>query len=169
MKKLLASAKSIPRRTEITSMATVGKSDGDKPHFMVQVNPDAKRIGNPYLKYYDANNYLKADRVIRLGLTDLKAFDHSSERGIKFWKVNKEDLRVLDAFLSEKSKDFPAYTYWQMALYHWNNEYGFISNTDAYPTNIDAYMAGYYDTAENLNHKSYVPSTQEQQTYTNLI
>jgi hypothetical protein len=169
MKKLLASAKSTRYSTEITSMATVGKSDGDKPHFMVQVNPDPKRVGDPYLKYYDANNYRKADRVIRLGLKDLKAFDHSNERGIKQWNVSKDDLRVLDAFLNEKNKDFPAYTNWQVALYHWNNEYGFISNTDEYSTNIEAFIAGYYDTDENIAEPSYVPSTQEQHKYVDLL
>lgn len=153
----------------IMSMAQIGRSrDTDKIGFCVYVNPDSGRKGNPYFKFYNAGGYNKADKIVRLGIKRFEVIKHSD--GFKFWDVTKRELKVLDIFLSRKSKDYPKYTNWEVTLYQWNKEALFITDApDEYDSNIDAFFAGYYDTEENLSEPSYIPSTQEQILYAEEI
>ena len=152
---------------DIFCMAKIGSSI--KPAFCVWVNPDSGRVGDPYLKYYNAQNYTEAESVIRLGLKEAKLIYHNDDK--KRWKVTKEQLKQLDTFLSSKSAEYRRYTNWQTTIYHWNYEYGFLDSEypDRYDTIIDAYMDGYFDTNDNLSNPSYIPSYQKQPSYADLL
>lgn len=153
----------------IMSMSQIGRSrDSDKFSYCVYVNPDPGRRGNPYLKFYNASNYSKADKVIRLGMKKFEIIRHSD--GLKFWDVNRQELKMLDAFLSRTAKENPKYTNWQYAIYQWNREALFITDApDEYASNIDAFFDGFYDTEENLSEPSYIPSFQERIIYADKI
>ncbi len=152
---------------DIFCMAKIGSSE--KPSFCVWVNPDPGRVGDPYLKYYNAQNYTKAESVIRLGLKETKFIYHND--GKQSWKVTKKELKQLDDFLSKKSRKFVGVTNWQVTIYHWNYEYGLIDEDfpDKYASMIDAFVDGYFDTKENLSEPSYVPSNQKQPEYASLL
>ena len=152
---------------DIFCMVKIGSSM--RPAFCVWVAPDPGRAGDPYLKYYDAQNYTQAGSVVRLGLKEAKFIFHHG--GKKHWKVTKEDLQQLDRFLSAKSAEYRRYTNWQTTIYHWNYEYGFLAPEypDSYDTLIDAYMDGYFDTKDDLSDPAYIPSDQEQPSYADLL
>ena len=152
---------------DIFCMAKIGQSA--KPAFCVCVNPDAGRVGEPYLKYYNSQNYNKADAVIRLGLKEPKFIYHKD--GKNQWEVTRKELKQLDEFMTKKSAKYRRYTNWEVTLYHWNYEYGFLDADypDDYETDIDAFFDGYYDTEENLSEPSYLPSYQERIVYADMI
>ncbi|MCM1226185.1 MAG: hypothetical protein NC320_02010 [Clostridium sp.] len=152
---------------DIFCMAKIGQSA--KPAFCVCVNPDAGRVGEPYLKYYNAQNYNKAEAVIRLGLKEPKFIYHKD--GKKQWNVTKRELKQLNEFMSKKSIDDKPYTNWQSTLYHWNYEYGFLDSDypEEYDRRIDAFFDGFYDTKENLAEPSYLPSCHEQILYADMM
>lgn len=152
---------------DIFCMAKIGHST--KPAFCVCVNPDAGRVGDPYLKYYNAQNCSKAKSVIRLGLKEPKLIHHKD--GKLDWDVNKKELKQLDTFLSSNSKTYRGYTNWQVTIYHWNYEYGLLDEDypEEYNSLIDAYFNGYYDTPDNISEPSYIPSYQKQIFYSDSI
>lgn len=45
-------------------MATVHRDMNE--NISIAVNPDSKKIGDPYFKFYDSTDYTKAKRVIRI-------------------------------------------------------------------------------------------------------
>lgn len=153
----------------ILSMARIGAAnERDKFNFCVYVNPDSKRNGNPYFKFYDSKSYSTAKKVVRLGIKKFEIIKHND--GFTFWDISKNEAKVLDAFLSRKSKSDARCTNWEYTIYHWNNESGFITDSpDEYTDNIEAFLDGYYDNAENLKFASYIPSYQKQIIYADEI
>lgn len=156
-------------REPIESMSQIGRNGSeDKSEYCVYVNPDQSRTGDPYLKYYNARSYSKADKVIRLGMKKFEIIHHSD--GLRFWDVTRKELKTLDNFLSGRSKIFSPYTNWQVALYLWNYESDLFTDIpDKYNTIIEAFFDGYFDTEENLNKPNYLPSFQKQILYADEI
>ena len=79
--------------------------------------------------------------------------------------------QALDKFMSRKSRKYSGYTNRQAAIYDWNYEYGFISQSPEtlYDSDIDAFFDGYYDTKDNLSEPSYIPSNQTRIVYADYV
>lgn len=150
----------------IECMATIGKSVDD--NFCVTVNPDQKRSGVCYLKYFNSSSYTSADKVIRVSLLEPRVIFHKNRDGKKTWRINSKDKKNLVEFLKRNSKDWVGTDNWHSVLYHWNNELGLIDDVvpEEFNSAIEAFVAGYFDTKENLSHPSYVPSYLEMPDYT---
>lgn len=101
----------------------------------------------------------------------MKKFEKiKSSDGFEYWDIGRREVKVLDDFMSRKSRDYPNYTNWEVTMYLWNRESFFIDNApDECASNIDAYFDGYYDIDENLSHASYIPSEQSQIFYAELV
>lgn len=136
---------------EFTEMATVGTSEELK--LRVQVNPVREKIGNPYLKVFNAMYPKKNEtKVARLHFIDSGMEYHSDS--FLDWVITNADLKKIVQFFNSSHHDFSEYTNWQVACYLWNFEYGII------PESKDDYFAGKYDET-NMNNSSYVRSNQE--------
>lgn len=151
----------------IFGMATVGRHE--KPNFLIAVNPDANRAGICYFKYYDSNEYSSAEHVTRLNFRKPEKVKHQNHDGKTEWQLNAKDRKDLCNYLDELSDEirYVAVTNWQVALYHWNHEYGLINESypDEYKSRIEAFISGFYDTDENVHNPSYVASTLERPDY----
>ena len=161
--------KYIKNTEAIYCMATVGRNLSQ--NFTVAVNPDSKHIGLCYLKYYNSNNYKKADKVIRLNLKKPEKIYHTNFDGKENWEINSQERKMLCQFLDSQSKQFPEFTYWQLTLYHWNNEYGFLLSDypDAFANHIEAFISGFYDDLDESMHPSYMFSGTARPDYMNLL
>lgn len=151
----------------IFAMATIGRHT--KPNFTIAVNPDIHRIGECYLKYYNSDSYEKATRVARISLLGPYTIIHKNKDDKKNWKLDHDDKNQLDKYLREKSRQagFLGATNWDMTLYHWNDEFGFLSEdySKDYDSDIEAFLSGFYDTKENCRNRSYMPSYSIQPNY----
>ena len=153
----------------VFSMATVGRSE--KQNFSVAVNPSATYSGTCYLKYYNHKNYKKAAAVARLNLRVPEKVYHTNRDGKKEWQLNSSDRKNLMQFLTSHSMEFNFATYWQLVLYHWNNECDLLESQypDAFSNHIEAFISGFYDTKENLSNIDYMPSYSICPDYTSVI
>ena len=159
------------RDTEaIFGMARVGSVD-TKPSLTVAVNPDTNRIGDPYLKCYNASRYDTADCVTRLSFYAPKKVFHRNRDGKKEWILNSDDKDAICEFLDSPSKDYSndKITYWLVSLYSWNNECSLLNGEfpEQYSTKIEAFIDGFYD-KENRDNPNYVPSTTLRPDYTQV-
>lgn len=147
----------------------IGKSDdSDDIEYCVCINSNPIRYYRPYLKFYNAKEFYRAEKVIRLGLKQPEVVLQTDE--LEFWNVTKNELRLLDKFLAQKSKIFSVYSNWQTALFIWNSENLFFTDfPKEYPSITDAYFDGFYDTEENLKKPHYLPSFQKQIFYADEI
>jgi hypothetical protein len=116
----------------VNEMATVG--DDQNSNISVRVNPDVGR-NDAYIKVYDDVSFTASSKVIRLAFKELKAFDHRD--GKEFWEIYqnkyKTQLKALVKFLKAKpkSKKWGSFdTNWDLAIFLWNNECGFLSHKD---------------------------------------
>ena len=154
----------------IFTMTTVGRNrDLD---FSVAVNPSTTRIGECYLKYYNAESYRKATAVARLNLRKPEKVYHRNIDNLEEWELNAHDRRNLCRFLDSYSTSFKAtkVTYWQLVLYNWDNEWGFLEDDypDVFSTHVEAFISGFYDIEENLQNPSYMSSTSQRPDYTKV-
>ena len=129
-------------------MSTVGLQN--KPPLIVEINPDRRRVGNPYFKVYNMASYKKATHIARMHFLDTGMEYHRD--AYKDWRLNSKDIKNIKEFLSNPHDDYPEYTNWQMACWLWNQEYGFIG-----PNNRRRFMNGKFDD-QFKDHPSYVPS-----------
>ena len=142
----------------ISCMSKVGHSE--KPAFMVGVYESGSHVGEPYLKIYDSARHSSAERVTRLSLRDGHRIIHANLDGKSEWNIDSKTLKALEAFLDKQSRNYAGYTNWQVLLFLWNYETSIIASApdDLYDTDIEAFVSGYYDTEENINNPSYMPS-----------
>lgn len=135
-------------------MATIGTTHSPM-NLKVQINPDPRRIGNPYFKVFSTELPKEGEtKVARLHFFDTGMEYH---RDIYLdWVLRKSEIKNIREFLQRPHYLKPEYTNWQMACWLWNMEYGFI-----FPQFIDDYMAGLYDDkfVNDRRYPSYVPST----------
>lgn len=152
----------------ILGMSTVAYTED--PQQCVLVNPDSRRRGDPYFKYLDASSYMKATRLARISFLAPKLISHSNPRGMRRWKLNSRECRQLQNFLKSKDMSCPALTVYESAKFCWNKEWQFIGQVtpEGYTSREAAYLDGYYDNQDNLQHPSYLPSTLKQPDYTKL-
>lgn len=131
-------------------MATVHRDMTE--NISIAVNPDSKKIGDPYFKFYDSTDYTKAKRVISIFFTKPGYTKHSD--GKKLCVLNHDDKKLLVKTLKSISKKYKAcgFTVWDAAKYDWNYEYLKI---DIEP---DEFISGSYDELYK-DVPSYVPST----------
>ena len=146
----------------ISCMSKLGSSN--RPAFMVGVYEDGSHVGEPYLKIYNNPIYSKSKEVTRLSLLDGHRIIHKNCDGRKEWNIDNSTLRALDSFLKQPSSLNSKYTNWQALLYLWNYETSIICDpTPApYDSMLSAFVAGYFDTPENLNNSTYMKSDAKQ-------
>ena len=146
---------------DIFCMATVGKHE--HPNFMVAVNPDTKRVGTCYFKYYNNKDYESSDRVARIDFRSPTLIHHKNRDGKKPWRLNAKDIKNLIDYLPKQSDQYRniKVNNWQFALYSWNNECGLLGYNfpQIYNSVLEAFLDGFYDTDINLSNPSYVAST----------
>lgn len=145
----------------ISCMSKLG--DSDKPAFMVGVYEDGSHVGEPYLKIYNNPRYTKSTMVTRLSLIDGHRIIHKNYDGRQEWDIDNKTLKSLDIFLEKPSNQDTEYSNWQALLYLWNVETSIIcgSTPKPYRSMLAAFVAGYYDTEENLSDPNYMPSYAE--------
>ena len=142
-----------PEYNVVTEMATVAISE--ELSLRIEVHPDRNRRGNPYFKVLNTPAYRKGlSKVCRLHFMDSEMEYHTGD-GMLDWKINNRDIKNIKDFMRSFNKREKKYTNWQMACYLWNLEYNFFTDDDP-----DKYFSGIWD-ADNKDHPSYVPSTQE--------
>ena len=73
----------------LDEMATIYKSL--EYGILVAVNPDSKRSGNPYFKFYNNVNYNKATKVIRILFNKADYVVHRDK--IELWKLNLKRIQ----------------------------------------------------------------------------
>lgn len=103
----------------LEEMATIYKSK--EYGVLVAVNPDSRRIGIPYFKFYNNSNYNKADSIIRILFTKPDYIIHKD--GKKLWKLNSSDKKLLMEIMNEESKQYKGFSNWEAAKFNWNYEY----------------------------------------------
>lgn len=160
----------IKRSEDIFGMATIGRHI--QPNFTVAVNPDGNRVGNCYFKYYNRENYNIATHVTRLNLRKPNKIIHKNRDGKKEWQLNSIDKKAICQYLDQTSRygvQFGA-TNWDYTLYSWNNELGLLEAEfpEEYSSPFEAFVNGFYDTEDNMNNPSYVPSTLKRPDYTQI-
>lgn len=141
----------------LDEMATIFKSK--EYGICVAVNPDSKRKGIPYFKFYNSSDFNNADSVIRILFTKPDYVYHKDSK--KLWKLDTKDKRLLVSVLKKESVRYKGYTNWQVAMYDWNYEYleEMIS--------IEEYFNGEYD-EQYKNVIGYIPSNLKMPDYTKL-
>jgi hypothetical protein len=117
-----------------TEMATVGRVQDPKGNFIVVVTPDSGQ-NDSYIKVLNSDSYTKADKIIRLAFTKEEYYDHKGD-GKELWKISNSDIRRVTKWLRSTSKTKIEHgslvfdTNWKQAIYHWNNECGFLNHPD---------------------------------------
>lgn len=151
----------------INAMATVGRHF--KPNFIIVVTPDTNRHGICYFKYLDSDSYASAEHIARINIREASRVYHTDNTGKQEWNLNSKDKKVLCNYLLDESK-YRGVTNWQLLLYHWNNEHGFLERNygKTYDSPINAFVDGFYDTEENVADPNYVASYLEMPDYTQL-
>ena len=160
MKKYVRNIGNLAHLEPIESMARIGVDSDSNPQSVYYVNPDSNRVGDPYFKVYDSTSVTKSRRVARISFLEPVYIIHSDEGGKEPWILNSSEKKSLMKFLDKPSK-FSGLSNFQYTMYQWNNEYGFLDETDGleqYDNPVDAYIHGFYDTESNLKHPSYLPS-----------
>jgi hypothetical protein len=125
----------------------------------VSVNPDSKRSGNPYFKFYNSSDYLSATKIIRIMFNKPDYIIHNN--GKELWKLNSKEKKLLMDVLHMPSKRYRGRTNWEAAKFDWNYEY--LEEM----IDIDEYFNGDYDELYK-NNPGYVNSTLSIPNYTNL-
>jgi hypothetical protein len=110
-------------------MATVGADLGN--NFLVIVTPDTN-WADAYLKVCNHQRYTSSTKIIRLAFKKEEAYIHKGD-GKQLWRLTNSDVKMITKFLKSKPKGKYAEiapTYWGLAIYHWNNECGFLNDKD---------------------------------------
>ena len=141
----------------LDEMATIYKNR--EYGILVAVNPDSKRSGNPYFKFYNNVSYDKATKVVRI-LFNYPDYVLHKDR-MELWKLNSKEKKLLIKILKEESDMYDGYTNWDIAKYEWSLEY--LEE----PLNMAKYFKGEYDTIYK-NNPGYIPSTLKMPDYTKL-
>ena len=130
----------------LDEMATVYRSS--KYCVQVAVNPDSKRKGNPYFKFYNAVSRDKATKVIRILFRKPDYVIHTDSK--KIWKLNSSDKKLLMKILNEPSSYYKNVNTWNAAKFDWNRE---SLEENFY---IEDYLNGEYDNKfkDNINYLS---------------
>lgn len=142
---------------EILAMATVGRHF--KPNFTVVVTPDTSRQGVCYFKYLDSESYRTAESIAGVNIRKPERIYHKDATGKQEWQLSHKDKKALCKFLDSNSK-YKGATNWDLVLYHWNNENGFLEEDygDRYSSPVEAFVDGFFDSEDNVADPSYVPS-----------
>ncbi len=165
MKRYIKNVEDLSYLEPIESMSQIGSDETAK--MVYYVNPDTNRRGDPYFKVYDNILRSKARTMTRISFLEPKYVIHKPDRGMKSWKLNKSEIKSMIKYLNKRSALFKI-TNWQYAMYMWNLEFSFFSkgfDENKYDNSVIAYVKGYYDVEENLNHPSYLPSYLEMPDY----
>ena len=141
----------------LDEMSTIYKSK--EYGICVAVNPDSKRSGNAYFKYFNNSDFNKATKVIRILFKDIDYVVHKD--GKQLWKINTKEKKLLIEILKKESNRYKGYTNWDAAKFDWNYEY-LEEMIDS-----DLYFNGYYDEMYKDN-PGYVPSTLKMPDYSRL-
>lgn len=153
----------------IECMASIGTIRNPKM-MKVQVNPDPSRIGTPYFKVYMGKNAVEADSVARICFESAEYVSHRDSYGCKPCTLNRKERDALISFMrSPRSFGSRESDNWNLAKYHWNDEYGFFDMVDVPDGGYDTdyhYLNGYYD--DVIDHPSYLPSTLVMPDYSEL-
>ena len=152
----------------IESMSRIGL-DKDA-NMLYYVNPDLNRVGEPYFKVYDSITHPKATHIARISFLEPKYIVHRDEAGKQPWKLSSSEKRKLIKYLDSRSGFFKM-TFFQYAMYLWNNEFGFFDSIQL-PEDLDnamvAYAAGFYDDTSVASHPSYLRSNLLRPDYSKL-
>ena len=148
----------------IECMATVFH----EPTMSIRVNPDGKRRGEPYFKVYDREKFTVSNKCCRVSFRKAQYIYHKDSK--PFWNMNGAERKKLIQVLQAPDRDLGMASVWMAAKYHWNNEYGLLSEAfpEIYGTRADAYQNGFYDTDERRRHPSYLPSDLDMPDYTKM-
>ena len=103
----------------LEEMATIYKSK--EYGIGVAVNPDSRRSGNSYFKFYNNPELPKATKIIRILFKNPDYIIHHDEK--QLWKLNSKEKKLLIKVLKEESVRYDGYTNWDIAKYDWNCEY----------------------------------------------
>lgn len=141
----------------LDEMATIYKSK--EYGILVAVNPDSKRSGLPYFKFFNSYDFNKATHVIRIMFKDTDYVVHNDSK--KLWKLNTQDKKLLVKIMNQESKRYKGYTNWDAAKFDWNYEY--LEEM----LDIDSYFNGEYDDVYESN-PGYIPSTLKMPDYTKI-
>ena len=125
----------------------------------VAVNPDSKRSGNPYFKFYNNVSYSSATKVVRVLFKKPDFVVHKDRMDL--WKLNTKEKKILIEILKKESDMYDGYTNWDIAKYQWSIEYLEES------LNICKYFNGEYDDIYK-NNPGYLPSTLKMPDYTKI-
>ena len=162
--------KSITDTTELEPIVSMSKVGLDsKENMLYYVNPDINRVGEPYFKVYDSISHKKATHIARISFLEPRYILHKDETGKQPWKLSSSEKKKMLNYLN-KSSGFFKMSFFQYAMYLWNNEYGFFDDKslEEYENPMIAYAKGIYDIEENIHHPSYLPSYLEIPDYTKL-
>ena len=168
MKRYIKSVDDANELEPIVSMSRIGLDS--KETMLYYVNPDTNRAGEPYFKVYDNISHNKATHIARISFLEPRYIRHRDEAGKQPWKLSSSEKKKMLNYLKGSSGFFKM-TFFQYAMYLWNNEYGFFDGVplDGKFENIMvAYAKGFYDTEENIGHPSYLSSYLEIPDYTKL-
>lgn len=140
----------------IEAMATVGRHF--KPNFIIVVTPDTNRQGICYFEYLDSESYQIAEHIARIDIRSVDRIYHKDTTGKQEWALSSKDKKALCEYLDSNSR-YKGVTNWQLLLYHWNNEHGFLEADygDKYDSPIAAFVDGFFDTS-NIDNATYVAS-----------
>lgn len=141
----------------LDEMATIYKSK--EYGILVAVNPDSKRSGLPYFKFYNSFDYNRATHVIRIMFKEPDYIVHKDSK--KLWKLNSKDKKLLIKIMKEESNTYSGRTNWQAALFDWNFEY--LEEM----INADKFFNGEYDEIYASN-PGYIQSTLKMPDYTKI-
>ena len=141
----------------LDEMATIYKSV--EYGIGASVNPDSKRSGNAYFKFYNNAEFLKATKIIRILF---KKPDYAVRRdGKQLWKLNSKEKKLLIKILKQESVRYDGYTNWDIAKYDWNCEY--LEEQ----LNMKKYFNGEYEDTYS-NNPGYVPFDLKMPDYTKI-
>jgi len=108
----------------LCEMATVGfarkKAKGEG--WLVTVDSESDRKGEPYFKFYDAGSYKKAGHVARISFLEPRYIDHKGYP--RSFRLNREQKGALMEFLAAPAnvEGYRDMTNWQRAIILYNLE-----------------------------------------------
>lgn len=95
---------------------------GEDIPLKIIVSVDENRIGNPYFKVFNANDFKKATKMARISFLEPKYVIHSMNYGKENWVLNSKEKKLLINALTSLA-DINC-TVWQSAVIDYNREHG---------------------------------------------
>lgn len=134
-------------------MATTFRSQ--EMNIKITVNPDRRRLGNPYFKVFNSCDTRPGNRktkVCRLHFFDSEMEYHIGD-GYLDWKINNSDVKNILKILKSNHPDHESITVWQYTCFKWNEEFEFV-----FSNQLSQYINGDFD-EKYKDNPSYIPSS----------